>query len=310
MSMVESIQHAYVGAIRPFLRLRGIGRISKFLNRQFLMAGATPVQVTTMRDGTKMWLDLRCRTELFPFYTGRYDDAAISLIRKLLSHNEGDFLDVGGNVGMYAVRIATGLAAGRRSVCFEPLPANAERIRKNALLNGVEDQVVVYEMALSDTDGETELVLREDFDIGSETGNASIAISDAADRDYTKVSVRMRTFDDVLAEMSDARFQIVKVDIEGHEDFFLRGAQNWLHRVRPIILTEVNNWFFQQRGTTSSEKFSQALPERYEIAVLEEHGGTSVLRPIRVQDLATAGMIETCVMAPVERMPEVHQCLG
>lgn len=310
MSIVENIQGAFVGAMRPLSHMRGMGRISKALNRQFLKAGAAPIQVATMRDGARMRLDLRCGTEWFPFYTGRYDDAAITLIRNLLVRYDGDFLDVGGNIGMYSVRIATGLSDGRRSVCFEPLPANAARIRENARLNGVENRVVVHEMALSDTDGEAKLVLRRDFDQGSETGNASIAISDAADGDFTKVSVRMRRFDDVLAEMGEARFQVVKVDIEGHEDFFLRGAKDWLHRERPIILTEVNNWYFEKRGTTSSEVFSQTLPDGYEIMVLDEHAGKGTLSPIRVGELAAAGMIETCVMAPVERISELHQCLG
>ena len=310
MSTVETIQHAYVSAMRPFSRVRGMGRISKFFNRRFLMAGAPPVQVTIMRDGTRMQLDLRCHTEWFPYYTGRYDDAAIGLIRNLLARNEGDFLDVGGNVGMYAVRVAAGLPGGRRSVSFEPLQSNAARIRENARLNGVEDRVVVHEMALSDADGVAELVLRQDFDFGSETGNASIAISDEVDEGYTKVRVRMRRFDDVLAEMADARFQVAKVDIEGHEDFFLRGAKDWLHRERPIVLTEVNNWFFVQRGTTSSQVFSETLPETYVLAVLEERGGKSTLSAIGVQDLAAAGMIETCIMAPAERMQELHQCLG
>lgn len=310
MSTVENVQRTFVGAIRPLSRTPGIARICKFFNRRFLSAGAAPIQTTRMLDGTRMWLDLRSATEWYSFYSGRYDDAAIDLIRKLLSRLEGNFLDVGGNVGMYAVRVAAGLGDGRRSVSFEPMPDNAERIRENARLNGVDDRVDVHEIALSDAEGETQLVLREDFELGSATGNASIAISEAADGRYRKLNVPMRPFDDVLAEMSDARFPVVKVDIEGHEDFFLRGAKDWLHRERPIILTEVNNWYFEQRGTTSSAVFYQTLPENYEVALLQEHGNACKLTPSRVEDLATLGMIETCILVPAEKREMLTQAVG
>lgn len=281
-----------------------------FINRQFLTTGAPPVQVVRMRDGTRMLLDLRSRTEWYSFYSGRYDDAAIALIRKLLLRLEGHFLDVGGNVGMYAVRVATGLSDGRRSVCFEPMPDNAERIRENARLNSVEDRVEVHEIALSDTNGETELVLREDFELGSATGNASIAISEVADGHYKKINVRMRPFDDVLAGMGDISFPVAKVDIEGHEDFFLRGARNWFHRDRPIILTEINNWYFEQRGASSSKLFAQLLPDKYEIVLLQEHGADCSLKACKIDDLSTLGMLETCLLIPSEQRKNLDWAVG
>lgn len=257
-----------------------------------------------------MHVDLRSRTEWYSFYTGRYDEAAVDAVRKLQRVLGGDFLDVGGNVGMYSVRIAVGLEDGHRCICFEPVPKNAERICENAHLNSVADRVEVHEIALSDSDGYAELVLREDFKLGSETGNASIAISHTADGSYAKIKVRTRPFDDVIAELGDARFSVVKVDIEGHEDFFLRGAQNWLHRERPIILTEINNWYFEQRGTSSSAVFAHALPENYKFAQLHAQGATSKMTPHGIDDLAGLGMIETCLLVPEEHWTMINQVLG
>jgi FkbM family methyltransferase len=238
--------------VRPLSGIRGAGRVCRLVNRGFLKAGVPPIQVARMHDGTRMRLDLRSQTEWFAFYSGRYDEVALGLIRKLLSRFDGDFLDIGGNIGMYCVRLAVGFESGRRCLCFEPMPANAHRIRENTQLNSVDDRVDVYQIALSDTDGETDLVLREDFEMGSATGNASIAISDDADGQFRKIRVLMRRFDSLLAERGEARIPVVKVDIEGHEDFFLRGASSWLYKERPIILAEINNWFYEKRGTTSS----------------------------------------------------------
>lgn len=310
MNAAERLQAGFVRAVRPFSDVRGAGRACRLINRRFLKAGVPPVQIGQMRDGTRMRLDLRSQTEWYAFYSGHYDDASIALIRKLLMQLDGDFLDVGGNIGMYAVRVAKGLDAEQRSLCFEPMPDNAARIRENARLNAIEDRVEVQQIALSDAEGETELVLREDFEMGSATGNASIAISEDADGRFRKIPVPTRRFDDVLAKMGKVKFPVAKVDIEGHEDFFLRGATEWLHRDRPIILTEINNWFYEKRGTTSSAVFAPSLPEGYETALLREHGKTSRLEACPIDALAGLRGVETCLMYPPERQDDVQQAVG
>lgn len=310
MTMLESLQGITARAIRPVSGVRGTGRVCRLLNRGFVRAGVSPVQVARMRDGTRMRIDLRSQTEWYAFYSGRYDDAAIMLIRNLLSHLDGDFLDVGGNIGMYAVRVAAGIGAGRRSVCFEPMPDNAARIRENAQLNVVEDRVEVHPVALSDAEGEAELVLREDFEMGSATGNASVAISDDADGRFRKIRVPMRRFDDVLSERGRATFKVAKVDIEGHEDFFLRGAADWLRRDRPIILTEINNWFYEKRGTTSSAVFTPTLPENYEVALIRVRGNGCEIEPYPIDALAGLRRVETCLIYPAERRDDVRQAVG
>lgn len=301
VTFATSIQRIFAHAIRPVSSIRGVGRVSRVLNRGCLKLGVPPVQKAYMRDGTRMLIDLRSQTEWFAYYSGLYDDAAIALIKKLLIRLDSDFLDVGGNIGMYAVRVAAGLENGRRTLCFEPMPQNVARIRENAMLNGVEDRLDIHPIALSDSEGQTELVLREDFEMGSGTGNASVAISDEADGRFRKISVHMRRLDDVLLELENGNFRVAKVDIEGHEDFFLRGGSDWLHRDRPVILTEINNWFYEKRGTTSSDVFFPALPENYEAALMRIDGSAYELEPCPIETLSGLRRVETCLIYPAEQ---------
>ena len=210
---------------------------------------------------------------------------------------------------MYAVRVAARLQPQRRVVCFEPVPANFERIKENAALNGLSDRIDVDQVALSDAEGEVALVLREDFESGSETGNASIAISEAADRDMRRIVVPTRRFDDIRAERAFGSLPVVKVDIEGHEDFFFAGAARYLNEERPVILTEVNNWFYEKRGTTSSSAFSANLPEGYTPALLRTASGRCTLSPCHMDDLAGLRRIETCVLIPAERRRDVEAAI-
>lgn len=164
-------------------------------------------------------------------------------------------------------------------------------------------------MALSDREGETELVLRDDFAMGSATGNASIAISSQADLAFRKLQVPMQRLDAVLANGANAIYRVAKVDIEGHEDFFLRGASGWLRRDRPVILLEVNNWFYEMRGTTSTSVFSPAVPEDYKVLLLRPRNGHCSAVPIAIGQLEGLRRVESCLIYPPEREGEVLRAL-
>lgn len=310
MNIMGRVQNVFASLIRPLAGTRGFGRVSRMVNVGFLKAGAPPIQIARMRDGTRMWLDLRSQTEWRAYYSGRYDEAALGLIHRLLSRFEGDFLDVGANIGMYSVRVAATLGPDRKVLCFEPMPTNVERIRQNAALNGVSERVLLHDIALSDTEGETDLVLREDFEMGSVTGNASISISEDADGGFRKIRVPLRRFDALFAEIGCVKIPVMKIDIEGHEDFFFRGAANWLSRERPIIITEINNWFYQKRRTTCSELFAASLPEDYEFALLRDRRGNCELQPCPLEDLARLRRVETCIIYPRERSGDIIQAIG
>ena len=72
------------------------------------------------------------------------------------------FLDVGANVGVYAV---TAARRGARVVAFEPTESARQTIVQNAALNGVSERIVASQFALSDYDGSAY------FTVGAEVGN-------------------------------------------------------------------------------------------------------------------------------------------
>lgn len=304
----QKIFAAVVLGIRAGQRIRGASRIANGLSGLFLRAGISPIQEVRMRDGVKMLLDLRSQTERWAIYSGTYDDAFIDLIAQLLQEWPGCFLDVGGNVGMYSIRVAKSLPALNLCLSVEPMKANAQRIRENAELNSVYDRVEVVEVALSDRNGEAELVLREDFFSGADTGNASIAISAAADSNFQVITVPLARFDDILVSRGKRElFSVCKVDVEGHEDFFFRGASRWLREQRPVIFTEVNNWYFKQRGVSSSDAFEQALPHGYHALLIEPAGKAIKAKQVALKDLENLRKVTNCILCPAEK---VYTCLN
>ena len=70
--------------------------------------------------------------------------------------------------------------------------------------------------------------------------------------------------------MKNRKIDIIKVDIEGHEDYFMKGAKETLRTHRPIILTEVNKPYYETRKNSLDEIFFPIIPPNYKIFKFEE----------------------------------------
>jgi FkbM family methyltransferase len=252
-----------VTVIRALPKVRGRGRLAKICNDALLAAGANPVATSRMNAGHLLLVDTRLFSHcmfLFNGYTGIEDLFAplISLLQP-----GGVAIDVGANVGTVSVPLA--LAArriGARLISFEPFPRNVEWMRQNLQANQVEDTVTIVNCGLSSAPGEATLLLREDFETGAAVGNASIA-EPGNDERFQRVTIQLNTLDSLWPSFGSPRLDIVKIDIEGHEDRFLDGAKETLAANRPAILMEVNRYFFTKRGLDFNKVIPQSLPPDY-----------------------------------------------
>lgn len=133
--------------------------------------------------------------------------------------------DVGANVGLYSVLMAR--RAGH-VVAFEPVAATVERLQRNLDLNGVRN-VTIVEAALSDDAGEATMATVSD----GAGGNRLLRRGERGD-----VSVRVTTGDQ-YSDLHGAP-DVIKVDIEGFEPDFVRGALRLLREHQPLLTLEVN----------------------------------------------------------------------
>ena len=208
-----------------------------------------------MTLGYRMRVDLRSRTEGPSFYTGDFDSEDIKSISKLAySDRPWVAADVGANVGFWTVPLAQ--LAKRRGGCvyaFEPVLSNFNKLRENIDHNGVADAAILHNFGLSDGARTAQISLREDFDNGSKTGNAALVI-DKDDLRFHCTEVHLRTLDEALPRES---LDFIKLDIEGHEDSFLTGAEKTLQRCLPIIYMEINDDYFFRRKLDPTELFTR-----------------------------------------------------
>lgn len=214
-----------------------------------------------------MIVDLRCNSEMWAYYSGRYDWESISEIHRLLDKNKC-FIDVGANIGFYVVSVGAhirGLRAAGKAIAFEPFSRNYQRLVENIGINDLSEYCLSFAYGLSDSSTETEITLREDFIHGSETGNAAIATNKDFDKGFARTTIKLERLDDVWSAepFRSLSIDVIKIDIEGHEDFFLRGAKDTIFQHRPTILMEVNKPYYRARQTDLDRQTFDLIPPAY-----------------------------------------------
>lgn len=136
-------------------------------------------------------------------------------------------VDVGANEGLFSLYLAK---HARRVHAFEPNPSCIARLQRL-----LPRRVVLRPVAASDTAGSADLR----FD-PTNTGIGTIAAenqlrANPGIRSIVATTVETATLDALINEP----VSFIKIDVEGHEEAVLRGAQQLLTSWRPAVLVEV-----------------------------------------------------------------------
>lgn len=120
------------------------------------------------------------------------------------------------------------------------------RLLKNISLNKLEGHCSTRKIRLSSATSNSEVTLREDFLGGSETGNTAIPTNAEFDKGFKRVPIKLDRLDNVWQDINESIYKIdvIKIYIEGHEDYCLQGGQQTIQANRPIILMEVNKSYY------------------------------------------------------------------
>jgi len=135
-------------------------------------------------------------------------------------------IDVGANCGWYSLLMSKWVGHSGRVFAFEPSPRSLPVIRRNLELNPGA-RVFLQEMALGDTLGSCAMRVPEPRHLGM-------------DQVCSGSSIRMATLDSFVHSNGVERVDFIKVDIEGFEPHFLRGAEGTLRQFHPPMLVEIN----------------------------------------------------------------------
>jgi FkbM family methyltransferase len=158
-----------------------------------------------------LWV-ARSRRKFPGFYAPGRELSALVPIGKLA-------IDAGANVGVYSYWIAR---TANEVMAFEPQPVLAKRLAASGVRG-----LTVHNCALSDSDGVAELHVPP-----SALGEASLRTLDVP---VDAVQVPLTTLDSF--ELADVGF--FKIDVEGHEEPLLHGAEETLRRSSATVYIEI-----------------------------------------------------------------------
>lgn len=161
---------------------------------------------------------------------GRYEPQETQVM-DLLSSGARTILDVGANIGWYAVRFAKRLPEARVHA-FEPMPVSHAFLQRNVAANGVGSQVCCYNYGLSQSNGSVE------FFVAPTGGTNASLLNVSAAKDARQVVGLTLTLDQWTANQGVSP-DFIKCDVEGAELLVFRGGRQTLSRHRPIVFAEL-----------------------------------------------------------------------
>lgn len=141
-------------------------------------------------------------------------------------------LDIGANIGLMTVLMSRRVPHGHVEA-FEPIGENYRALTRIVDHYGLRN-VTLHQMALSDADGELQMIMPEQSHVRMQ-GLSHVATDD--DEPGERYSVPSRRLDDLT--LPEGRVAAIKIDVENHEVFVFRGGRQLIERDRPLVYTEL-----------------------------------------------------------------------
>lgn len=174
---------------------------------------------------------------------GLYEKENIEFLLSLLTRLPAPVvLDIGANIGNHTLAFAT---RASQVYSFEPVPRIHALLAANVARNQL-CQVQVHNLALSDCAGSATMHMVAQ-------GNYGASSFDRRGVKSEPVTVAKDTGDALLARLGVARIDLIKIDVEAHEVYVLRGLRQTLQRDLPVIVMEWNNLLTIERLVGSPE---------------------------------------------------------
>ena len=223
-----------------FPNIRGFGRIADIISKLYTRKerGA----VISNYNQLKFYVEpSECVDSKVLFYPQLYDISEINYLKDVLS--EGDtFIDVGSNIGFYALQASKFVGNSGRVIAIEADPYNYHKLLKNISLNSI-DNIVAVNCGVSDKNEQLKLGLNVD---GNRGGNSFMRESN----EYELVECYPLL--KILKDLDVSKITAMKLDIEGFEyrvlrEFFTTADES---QYPPHILFE--DWVEEQKSAVQT----------------------------------------------------------
>ena len=236
-SRTKALLPNILGLLPPF---KGKGRITLLLDSILSdYQDYHSYQVTgTLNSGIKFEFDLRPWGQKFAYYYRQWEEEYVDILRRI--YTGGVFLDVGSSLGLYVVSLGNAVRAkGGSIISVEPVPFNLDRQKRNVSLNGFDDLVCYFHLALG-----REISKARIYADPLEADNNAFITEDG------EWEIDILPLDHLVIEREVGRIGLMKIDVEGYEPLVIEGAAITIRKDLPIIFAEFCRERMQVNGLT------------------------------------------------------------
>lgn len=202
-----------------------------------LLPEKTVVVIKDLAPGLRLFVDLADRAIGVNIVLEAFEKSELAFVRQ--SVRLGDtVLDIGANIGFFAMYMASFVRAKGHVYAYEPIAANAELLERSTRENRFSDRITLRRAAVGAVPGEIRLAYLP-LESGSRNSGGSylLGANCTAPSHHETVSVPMVRLDE---EEFRRPVGFIKIDVEGAEPFVFRGARDLLAADRPLILSEIH----------------------------------------------------------------------
>jgi FkbM family methyltransferase len=139
-------------------------------------------------------------------------------------------VDIGGNIGYYAMLEARLIGPTGKVVAIEPMPKNSEQLCKNVEANGYQ-HIQIHKVAIGDRDGTATMYI---------SGKSNWHSMHRIPSSVGEMQVSVRTLDSFLESLDLSSVDLVRMDLEGYEVVVIHGMLRTIEKHSPRLLVELH----------------------------------------------------------------------
>lgn len=229
------------------------GRIEFFLGNLFFPSGT--MELISETPKIRLFAKNNDVISNYMIKNGLYERDSLSKVIDIFKSEDGIFLDVGSNIGLYTCCLSS---LGCKSIAIEASYKAMLFLEKNININGLQDYVRLYNVAVSDQ--------KTFFSFNTESHNNNLGTGTLVNghdkEDFYKLLTC--TISDILINasnfISEKKILLMKLDVEGHELNVLKSIE-FTKKFRPkYILME---YFHNSTLSKEALKFLSDNEYRY-----------------------------------------------
>jgi FkbM family methyltransferase len=163
---------------------------------------------------------------------GKYETSELDFVRRTIGPGQ-TVLDIGANIGLFTVTMASLIGPTGKVYAFEPLDDLAALLARSVAENNFGDRVLLERAAVSDKPGSGHIIsaLKTTNAGGAYLNEGQVPLGHEASE------VKLITLDTYPVRRP---VHFIKIDVEGAELLAFRGAKELLQKDRPVILSELH----------------------------------------------------------------------